>query len=142
MCVCVCVLVCFPSVLSEPSHLVDVFELLSDLREWKTLGLRLGLPFPTLEKIECDKQGVDNRKMAMLHEWLAKGGATRQSLASALRRMEENRLADRVLTISVTAADMATHTLTEEPPGEIKGENLQVELCCYVENKGKYCKIA
>ena len=123
-----------------------MFELLEDLTEWKVLGLKLGLSYPTLKKIECDEHGLDNRKMAMLHEWLAKGGATRQSLASALRRMEENRLADRVLTISVTAADLpppdiTTHTLTEEPPGETRGKNLQAELYCYVENRGNCCKI-
>ena len=91
-----------------------VFELLEDLTKWKILGLKLGLPFPTLNKIECDNQGVDNCKMAMLHEWLVKGGATRQSLASALRRMGEKRLADRVLASNVAATDLpsintATH---------------------------------
>ena len=125
MCKCVCV-ICLPCAPSGPSHLVDVFELVGDLREWKILGLRLGLSFPTLEKIESDKQGVDNCKMAMLHEWLAKGGATRQSLASALRRMGENKLADEVLTGNETATDppppdTATHTLTEETLGEIRG---------------------
>ena len=117
---------CFLCAPSGPSDLVDVFELLGDLREWKILGLRLGLPFPTLEKIEHDKRGMENCKMAMFHEWLVKGGASRQSLASALRRMGENRLADRVLTGNVPAADLpsldiATHTLAEEPFGEIRG---------------------
>ena len=129
MCKCVCV-ICLPCAPSGPSHLVDVFELVGDLREWKILGLRLGLPFPTLEKIECDKRGVDNCKMAMLHEWLAKGGASRQTLASALRRMGKSRLADRVLTGNVAATDppsphTATYTPTEEPLGKIKGGNLQ-----------------
>ena len=122
----------FPCAPPGPSHLVDVFELVGDLREWKILGLRLGLPFPTLEKIECDKRGVDNCKMAMLHEWLAKGGASRQTLASALRRMGKSRLADRVLTDNVAATDLrvpppctATYTPTEEPLGKINGGNLQ-----------------
>ena len=99
---CDCVLVHFLSVSPGPSHLDFLFDLLDDLTQWKILGLKLGLSFPTLEKIECDKQGVDNRKMAMLHMWLEKGGATRRSLVSALSRMGENRLADRVLTIGMT----------------------------------------
>ena len=125
--------ICFPCAPSGPSDLVDVFELLGDLREWKILGLRLGLPFPLLEEIERDKRGVDNCKMAMLHEWLAKSGASRQSLVSALRKMGENGLADRALTGNVAATDppppdTATHTVTKETHGEIKGGKLQMVL--------------
>ena len=103
-----------------------MFELLEDLTKWKILGLKLGLPYPVLNKIGCDNEGTDDCKMAMLHEWLAKGGATQQSLASALRRMGENRLADRVLNGNESAADpppldIATHKPTEEPLGEIRG---------------------
>ena len=74
---------------------MDLFESLRDLRHWKTLGLYLGVPFPTLEKIELDKQGVDNRKMAMLYRWLSSGTANKETLLGALRKMGE-RLQGRV----------------------------------------------
>ena len=69
---------------------MDLFESLRDLRDWKTLGLFLGVPFPTLEKIELDKQGVDNRKMTMLYHWLCSGVADKQTLLNALRKMGES----------------------------------------------------
>ena len=75
---------------SDSSNLVDVFDSLRDLRDWKKLGLFLGVPFPTLEKIELDKQGVDNRKMAMLHHWLCSGTANRQTLLEAMKKTGEN----------------------------------------------------
>ena len=54
------------------------------------LGMFLGIPFPTLEKIELDKQGVDNRKMAMLYHWLSSGRASKKALLIALRKMGES----------------------------------------------------
>ena len=74
---------------------MDLFESLHDLRDWKKLGLFLGVPYPTLEKIELDKQGVDNRKMAMLYHWLCSGTANKEMLLVALRKMGE-RLQGRV----------------------------------------------
>ena len=68
---------------------MDLFESLSDLRDWKKLGLFLRVPFPTLEKIELDKQGVDNCKMAMLYNWLCSGTANKETLLVALRKMGE-----------------------------------------------------
>ena len=77
------------SFLSDSSHLVDLFESVHDLRDWKKLGLFLGVPFPTLEKIELDRQGVDNRKMAMLYHWLCSGTANKEKLLVALRKIGE-----------------------------------------------------
>ena len=68
---------------------MHLFESLRDLRDWKKLGLFLGIPYPTLEKIELDKQGVDNRKMAMLYHWLCSGTANKETLLLALRKMGE-----------------------------------------------------
>ena len=77
-------------VFSDSSHLMDLFDSLNDLRDWKKLGLFLGVPFHTLEKIELDKQGVDNRKMAMLHHWLCSSTANKHTLLEALRKMGES----------------------------------------------------
>ena len=68
---------------------MDLFESLRDLRDWKKLGLFLGVPYPTLEKIELDKQGVDNRKMTMLYNWLCSGTANKETLLVALRKTGE-----------------------------------------------------
>ena len=68
---------------------MNLFESANDFRDWKKLGLFLGVPFPTLEKIELDKQGVDNCKMAMLYHWLCSGTATKETLLAALRKMGE-----------------------------------------------------
>ena len=126
---------CFPYALSDTFDLKKVFLLLEDLAEWKILGLHLGVPNPVLKEIQYDKPSVTACKVAVLWKWLNSGGATRQSLVSALRKMGENRLADGVLTGSVAATDLppldiATHTLTEETLGEMRKEILQVELCC------------
>ena len=66
----------------------------------------------------------------MLRKWLCTGRANRQSLISALRRMRENKLADRVLTNSVAGTDpppsgTASHILTRETVGEIRERSLQ-----------------
>ena len=50
--------------------LCEVLEVVDDLNEWKRLGLKLGLYIYTLEKIEGDNDGIDNRKMMMLAAWL------------------------------------------------------------------------
>ena len=108
-----------------------------------------------LKRIENSNQGRDDCKMSMLNEWLEKGGATRQSLASALRKMGENGLAGSVLTSEIgdnsvltgsaaatdlPPSDTSTQTLTEEPLGKLKRGILQVELCCYVEIRDSISK--
>lgn len=50
----------------------DVLEKLEDLTEWKELGLKLGLQYPTLKEIEEDCRSIKNRKMEMLACWLKK----------------------------------------------------------------------
>ena len=60
-----------------------------DLRDWKKLGLYLGVPYPTLNTIEVDNQGVDNRTMAMLYHWVCNSTASKERLVAALKRMGE-----------------------------------------------------
>ena len=84
--------------------LADVMDLLCDLVKWKQLGLQLGLRNPTLDKIEVDKTGVDNQSMEMLACWLrkqdrveSKGGPTWKQLISALRKVKECEIADKII---------------------------------------------
>ena len=49
----------------------------------------LNIPFNTLEEIELDQDGVDNRKMEMFDHWLKSGTANKEALLVALRKMGE-----------------------------------------------------
>ena len=40
---------------SDSSHLLDIFDSMRDLRDWKKLGLYLGVPYPTLDTIEVSE---------------------------------------------------------------------------------------
>ena len=75
---------------SDSSHLADLVQCFHDLCDWMKLGVFLGIPYPTLEKIEVDKQGVDNRKMAMFHLWLSSGSANKKTLLTALSKMDHH----------------------------------------------------
>ena len=77
------------SVLSEPSHLKDIYDSVRGVREWKELGLYLGVPFPTLLDIEGDKQRLSDRKMAVLSYWVKNLVANKEMLAAALKKMGE-----------------------------------------------------
>ena len=78
---------------------------LKNLIDWQSLGLALGLVYPTLEKIAEDKNGhIEQRKMEMLAAWLKQKDNVRQKgvpswsvLQTALRRMGENELADKTI---------------------------------------------
>ena len=61
-----------------------------DLYYWMKLGVFLGIPYPTLRKIEVDKQGVDNCKMAMFDYWLSTGNASKETLLKVVRKMDCN----------------------------------------------------
>ena len=91
-----------------PAAIDDLFEvkmLLKDLVDWQSLGLALGLRYPTLEKIENDHPNkIDKCKMKMLVAWLEqrdnvsqKGVPSWSVLRTALRRMGANELADKII---------------------------------------------
>ena len=77
---------------------------LKNLVDWQSLGLELGLLYPTLEKIELDHRGmVEQCKSKMLAAWLRQQDNVRQHgspswsvLQAALRSMGENRLASEI----------------------------------------------
>ena len=73
---------------SDPSHLADLVQCFNDLCDWKKLGVFLRIPYPTLKKIEVDEQGVDSCKMAMFHHWLSTGSANKETLLTALSKMD------------------------------------------------------
>ena len=86
------------------ADLDKVKTLLSNLVDWQSLGLKLGLLYPTLEKIEIDHRGmVEQCKTKMLAAWLQQQDNVRQYgspswsvLQAALRSMGENRLASEI----------------------------------------------
>ena len=90
-----------------PAAIDDLFEVkmfLKDLVDWQSLGLALGLRYSTLTKIKTDqREKTDECKMEMLAAWLQqqenvpqKGVPSWQMLQTALRRMGENQLADKI----------------------------------------------
>ena len=97
--------------ISDPNeHLVVVFRELDRLTDWKSLGLYLGLHISTLDEIQADEPDTHHRKMAMLHLWLSltdgvkdNGGATKAALVEALRKADENALADTIETKRLTS---------------------------------------
>ena len=79
-----------------------VKSLLSNFTDWESLGLELGLYYPTLEAIKIEeKERVKQCTMKMLVAWLKKTdnvssyhGPSWQQLIESLRASEENGLAD------------------------------------------------
>ena len=86
-------------------RLVDVIDLLKRCgfpeTRWHELGLRLGLLKNTLDNIADTFTGPEARLMECLSKWLrradnvdSRGGATWDSLSTALRSMNEVAVAD------------------------------------------------
>ena len=88
------------------NDLDKVKTLLKNLVDWQSLGLKLGLFYPTLEKIETDHPGkVEQCKTKMLAAWLRQQDNVRQHgspswsvLQAALRSMGENDIASEIST--------------------------------------------
>ena len=77
---------------------------LKNFNDWQSLGLALGLLYPTLERIEEEQRGdIEKCKTKMLAAWLGKkdnvtksGDPSWNVLQTALRKIGENELADQV----------------------------------------------
>ena len=83
-----------PSLYTKPSE--DLWtEWLEPLINWKTFGIYLPeIKQKDVEKIEEDKTGVDNRKMALWSKWsTVYPNGTWEDVIKALKRMKENMLA-------------------------------------------------
>ena len=55
---------------------------------WRRVGIQLKLTGEALDIIERDRAGEENRAIAMLHQWLISGRATKQALVDALQRIK------------------------------------------------------
>ena len=83
-------------------ELVVVKNALKRVNDWQSLGLQLGLLYPTLEQIEIDNNGkVEQCKTKMLAAWLKRqdsvlkvGVPSWSVLQTALREIGENELAN------------------------------------------------
>ena len=95
---------CCTSVYAGIYKLVDVKNALKRVNDWQSLGLQLGLLYPTLEKIETDNNSkVEQCKTKMIAAWLKRqdnvpnvGVPTWSVLQRALRKIGENEVADRL----------------------------------------------
>ena len=87
-------------------RLVEVKDTLKRVNDWQSLGLQLGLLYPTLEQIETDNRGkVEQCKTKMIAAWLKRqdnvlkvGVPSRSVLKAALRKIGENEVADQIVT--------------------------------------------
>ena len=79
-------------------ELVDVKNFLKRVNDWQSLGLQLGLLYPTLNKIEIDYRGkVEQCKTEMIAAWLNQqdnvlkvGVPSWSVLKAALRKIGKN----------------------------------------------------
>ena len=83
------------------ADLDQVLDFLKDIVDWKGLGLKLGLLYPSLKKIEVDQRGlVEQCKTEMLAAWLQEQDNASQPswsvLRAALERIGENELASSI----------------------------------------------
>ena len=90
--------------------LLQVKQFLKRFNNWQSLGLELGLLYPTLEGIDEEQRGViDKCKTKMLAAWLRKEDKVQQVgtpswrvLQRALESIEENELASKISTVLET----------------------------------------
>ena len=80
-----------------------VFFATGRVMEWFSLGLALGLHYPTLGKINKENGSVDDCRREMLAAWLdlkddvvEKALPTWKALESALRKIQDNALANEI----------------------------------------------
>ena len=79
-----------PINVTESSHLPNLVLSFQDLCDWMKLGMFLGIPYPTFEKIELDKQGVDNHKMVVFQLWLSSCSVKKEILLTALSKLDHH----------------------------------------------------
>ena len=84
--------------------LASIKKLLKNVVDWQSLGLELGLLYPTLKKIKKEQQGeISDCMMEMLAAWLQRqdnvsqnGGPSWSQLKAALISIGENELASKI----------------------------------------------
>ena len=83
------------------SDLCNVVESVKDVVDWMDLGLKLGILYPTMRKIENEQRGhVEGCKREMMAAWLqGEDNAKEQTwstLMDALKRMDRLDLAENI----------------------------------------------
>ena len=81
-----------------------MLEAVDDLNDWMTLGLKIGLRYPTLQRIaEEQRENISKCKLKMMVAWLQQQDNVTQNgvpswsvLRAALKRMGEHETADRI----------------------------------------------
>ena len=92
------------------SKLIDELKTVND---WYTLGIYLGLSIPILKKVKEDNTTADTRLSDMLHRWLQSDSrGTWEDVVSALRKMDENCVADHIKETYCGEA-VGAHTVAE-----------------------------
>ena len=79
---------------------------MKNVNDWQSLGLELGLLYPTLKRIKKEQHGdISDCMMEMLAAWLQQqdnvsqvGAPSWSVLQTALRNIGENELADTITT--------------------------------------------
>ncbi|XP_019859577.1 PREDICTED: uncharacterized protein LOC109587799, partial [Amphimedon queenslandica] len=140
----------FP-VLLDITKLNEIVQILKQYRfpeaKWFEFGLNLGLLYDTLEAIDANHRGNASRcLMECLSKWLSKADEnvyppTWQTLASALRKIKENAVAEKIMVSQLlqhyssrisgaTLSEESVHLLHTE--GLISEETLrEVKNCGY-----------
>ena len=75
----------------EATHLPGVyryFEAHHLYYRWKLIGLLLQVTYSDLEIIQDRQDSVEGHTMAMLHQWLTSGRATKQALVEAVQEVK------------------------------------------------------
>ena len=88
------------------ADLVDAKKFLKDVVDWQSLGLELGLLYPTLKRIKKEQHGdISDCMMEMLAAWLQqqdnvsrKGVPSWSVLRTALEEIGEHQLASEIST--------------------------------------------
>ena len=94
----------YSSIYTGIDDLCKVKRFLKDVNDWQSLGLELGLRYPTLKRIKKEqREDINDCMMEMLAAWLQQQDNVSQAgppswsvLQTALREIEENELADRI----------------------------------------------
>ena len=88
------------SAVLDITDLDEIQESIKEIVDWKDLGLKLGLLYPTLQKIETDVRTVNKCKREMLAAWL-KGedkskDRTWSTLVDGVHKMNHHSLAEEI----------------------------------------------
>ena len=88
---------------TDITHVRQVKQALRNVSDWQSLGLELGLSYPTLESIRTDERNISECKLAMIAAWLRQqddvagnGTPSWSVLQAALRETGENKIADQI----------------------------------------------